>query len=205
MKKITQLLVAFVLVLSLAGYAQANGITLGFSPSSSMVPVGSSLDVELTISGLGYGVALSLSVFDIDVMFDPAILEPTGVMFGDPVLGFDQLDVFMIGSNITSFDDFTVPGIVNLFDLSFDSSSDLDLFQPGAFTLATLSFNAIGIGTSPLSFYKADLGDANGDPLDADITNGSVAVIPEPATMLLLGTGLVGVAGAARRRKKNQA
>jgi len=35
--------------------------------------------------------------------------------------------------------------------------------------------------------------------------NGETSPIPEPTTMLLFGTGLVGVAGAARRKKKKQA
>ena len=41
--------------------------------------------------------------------------------------------------------------------------------------------------------------DAVGDPLAADIQSGGVSAVPEPATMLLLGSGLVRVVFLRRK------
>ena len=180
--------------LLLAGTA-AHAISLGFSPSNPVVPKGSSVDVDLTISGLGDFAPPSLSVFDLDVLYDSAILSLTNVAFGDPGLG-DQLDLFGFGS-------FTgvgaVAGGTNLFEISFDSPLDLDTLQPGSFTLARLTFNVLDVGTSPLDLANVILGDSFGAPLEASVDPGSVTGIPEPGTITLFLMGGLALGFAVRR------
>jgi len=197
MKKSSFLAFVLGLTIFLSG-TSAQAASIEVSPVSQNIQIGNPVDVDLTISGLGDFAPDSLSTFDLDLLFDSSILGFNSVAFGDPVLG-DQLDLFGLGS-LTSFDD-SVSGVVNLFELSFDLPGDLDTLQAGSFTLATLTFDTLGLGTSSLDLSINALGDAFGDPLVADLSSGSVTVVPEPSTMLLLGSGLAGLGFFRRRRK----
>jgi hypothetical protein len=188
----------------LFGAVHAHAITIGLNPSAQSANQGDAVSVEVVVSGLGAGVAPSISTFDLDLSFDPSLLSYSGAVFGDPVLG-DQLDLFGLGSIAIPTD--RGGGVVNLFELSFDSPSDLDNLQAGAFTLVTVTFNSLAAGTSNLLLSLNTLGDAIGDPLNATLANGSITVnstngVPEPVTAGLLVLGLIGLGLRPRRRTR---
>lgn len=184
----------------------SHAITISFNPTAQTTTAGSSTDVALVISGLTAGAAPSLSTFDLDVSFDPAVLDFGSATFGDPILG-DQLDLFGLGSLALA-----TPGVgtVNLFELSFDLPSDIDALQAGSFTLATLTFNALAVGASDLGISINTLGDSLGDPLSATVQGGSIvsrgpSIVPEPSSLLLLVLGLLSMALWPTRRQRSLA
>lgn len=199
MKKIIRSLLSTALLLLSTGNSQA--ITLSFDPVAQNMTVGHAVDVALKISGLVDTNSPSLGTYDLDISFDPGVLSFSSASFGDPILG-DQLDVLGLGVNPT-FAGITSAGVLNLFELSLDFATDLNNLQAGSFTLATLTFDTHGVGTSALGISITSLGDANGDPLTAGVANGSITV-PEPAMLPLLGSGLFGFIWMRRKNNWNQ-
>ena len=168
------------------GTAQA--ISLNLVPSPQNAFLGNTIDVAVIISELGDGVAPSLSTYDLDISFDDTILDFSSLTFGDPVLG-EQLALLGVDS-LTEAEE-SSPSVVNIFELSFNLPDDLDNLQADSFTLATLTFDTVAVGTSPLNLSIIDLGDALGDPLAADVSSSFVTVssksvtVPEPSFTLL--------------------
>lgn len=177
--------------------------TLVFSPGSQSLLFGNQASLDIVVQGLGNGVTPALASFDITVLYNGSILQADSVAFssrlGDPN-----------ASEAITFNQTLVSGVeygVNLVNISLLDPTTLFALQtsgPGGFTLATLTFNTVGSGTSPLSFFISSAADETAAELGLTGGTGSIEVmsagpvVPEPATYTLGGAGLL-LVGLVRR------
>lgn len=178
-------------------------ITLEFTPSSQTTILGNQVSIDLVISDLGAGTEPSLGAFDISVGFDSSIIAFNNAVFGD------QLDLFGLGS-IKGTDTVIVSPDLNLFEISLDLPNDLNALQADSFILSTVTFDAVGIGTSNPTFNDVTLSDASGLLiLDTEIQSGLITVeeatttpVPEASTVpALLALGMIGILMLRRQKQ----
>jgi hypothetical protein len=136
--------------------------------------------------------------------------------FAYPGTGFTEVNV---GSNYTDIltggigfsGTFTIPPsalLTGTFTTPVSVSGHLQAFQDltlgQGITYGPLMANLLFSGTGTATFQILDEGEGTFVILYADVTfndSGTQTVVPEPATLFLAGTGLAGLAAAAKRKR----
>ncbi len=191
----------------MAAPAFADPVELRFDPDAQTVDLGSFVTVDVIANPLDDDL---VAVFDFLIDFNSSIVDIVAVSFGTALNGGDPLASFPFAALFG-------PGTLNIAEVSLLDEDDLEDAQGGAITLATLTFEAIAVGTSDLLFSgnilgQQDpfnfLGDEDGDALEAIVFDGSITVVDrvqpvsEPGVLLLSAIGLLAAGWATRRRRR---
>ena len=166
----------------------AAGLMLfGFTSMANALSIGSGWE-KFYFGGVGSqweNVDTTTAIFNFSLAF-PAVLTVTDA--------FNAGDRFSVYDGASFLGNTSVPTALgdDIGD-NYDAAAADPRWSTGMFLLPAGNYSITGFAIdSPYG--------AGGAALQLNVSS-----VPEPATMFLLGTGLVGVAGAARRRKKNQA
>lgn len=158
--------------------SNSNAASVAFNPTFEVVPIGGAFSLTLEAKGF----ADVLDGGGLNFSFDPAILQVNSVVI-DPKWEFLP--------SVGAIDN--VAGRVD--QIQFNTFANL---ITGNFNIATVNFQAIGVGTSALELSLDDLNPfaAGGNVVSVALTNASIQAVPEAssAMMLLAGLGLLAVA-----------
>ena len=157
-------------------------VSVSFEPLDPTVILGDSFSVDIVAD-----ISDPILGWGLDIGFDSTILSLTGTTIGSlwqPAVAFDGDDL----AGLAFPDAISGPNVL----------------------LATLTFDAIDLGTSGLtaSVTMGDLTEgfaliAPGTFADLTVIDGSVEVVPVPAAVLLFASGLIGLIGIGRRSKRS--
>lgn len=145
------------------------------------VNIGEIVTVEVLVTDVVdlYGIQLNLA-------YDPSILLATSITPG-----------------IFPTPDFIVEQDINPPDINYAVTSlSPSPSSSGTGLVLSATFEAIAVGTSALQFENVILSDPNAVPISVALIDGAVTVVPIPAAVWLFGSGLLGLIGMARRKKK---
>jgi hypothetical protein len=180
------------------------------------------LFVSLFVGSHAHALSIQLTSSDYDISVGESFtvdVIATGIfdnVFFDELIAFG-FDVTVLNPSLIAYNGATVNSIFWDDSASFMNTDVAGSVFPGItdnqITLASLGFTATSAGMTTLGVFS-DLSDFNegliyafNGPVDLT-TNLEVSIasnsapIPEPATMLLMGTGIVGLIGARRKKKQ---
>jgi hypothetical protein len=162
-------------------------VLVTLTPSSVSTTPGGLVLVDVRVSDLGVGNALG--AFDLDVGYDPALVNFNTVVFGASLGDPASFQALTSVSTAT-------PGVVGFTEVSLLTPAQLTVAQVGNFSIATLAFSGLGSGTAGFALLSSStLSDAFGRSLPI----GQATQISEPDSVFLFALGLGALAMMGRR------
>lgn len=199
MKKVRTILVLLFISFAILGHRSVQATSLSIIPSSETVNLGETFSLDIGIS-----VSDPVSIILLDISYNPDILNFSYANDPEFLKNYVQCSELPCNDDtlfeVTPYDGGVI--IDSMFWNSTLNEINYNSFATGSAMLASLHFDAKGVGTSPVLFEVATAWGSDLIEVSFETIPGEVNVVPEPSTLILVASGLIASLGARRFKKK---